>query len=83
MPVAKIIVQYKPSILDPQGEAIKGTLDRLNYQTINDIRGGKYFEIQIDEHEKEPEKLIEEICEKLLVNPNMEEYYYEITEESL
>lgn len=83
MPVAKIIVQYKPSILDPQGEAIKGTLTRLDYQTINEIRGGKYFEIQIDESEKEPEKLIEEICEKLLANPNMEEYYYEITEENV
>lgn len=81
MLTAKIIIQYKPSILDPQGEAIMGTLKRLDYPTICDIRGGKYFEIQISEDEKNPEKLIEELCEKLLVNPNMEEYHYEIVGE--
>ncbi|BCA85995.1 phosphoribosylformylglycinamidine synthase subunit PurS [Enterococcus saigonensis] len=75
----KVYVTYKESVLDPQGEAVKGAVHRMGYEEIEEIRIGKYFEIKIAENERPVEEMIENICDKLLANVNMETYHYEIT----
>ena len=52
----------------------------MGYPTIEDIRIGKYFEIQVSKDEENVEQVIEEICDKLLANVVMETYRYEIQE---
>ncbi|UBM06286.1 phosphoribosylformylglycinamidine synthase subunit PurS [Enterococcus mundtii] len=74
----KVYVTYKDSVLDPQGEAVKNAVHRLGYDNIEDIRIGKYFEIQFSASEEEVEATIEAICDRLLANVNMETYRYEI-----
>ncbi|MEJ6400462.1 phosphoribosylformylglycinamidine synthase subunit PurS [Nicoliella lavandulae] len=81
MYLAQIYVTHKPSILDPQGEAVKNALHRLNYTSIESISQGKFFEVTINADSKdEAVKTIESICKDLLVNQNMETYSYEIKE---
>ncbi|MBV7390300.1 phosphoribosylaminoimidazolesuccinocarboxamide synthase [Enterococcus sp. ALS3] len=75
----KVYVTYKDSVLDPQGEAVKGAVHRLGYDTIEDVRIGKYFEIKVAKSNRPIEEMIEEICDKLLANVNMETYRYEIS----
>lgn len=77
----KIYVTYKNSVLDPQGEAVKGAVHRLGFSEIDEIRMGKFFEIRVRKTTKPIETVIEEICDKLLANVNMETYRYEIEEE--
>ncbi|MBO0469012.1 phosphoribosylformylglycinamidine synthase subunit PurS [Enterococcus sp. DIV0242_7C1] len=79
--LAKVYVTYKDSVLDPQGEAVKGAVHRLGFNEIEEIRIGKYFEIKVAQSDRTVETVIEEICDKLLANVNMETYRYEITEE--
>ncbi|MDH6365201.1 phosphoribosylformylglycinamidine synthase PurS subunit [Enterococcus sp. PF1-24] len=76
----KVYVTYKESVLDPQGEAVKGAVHRMGYNEFEEIRIGKYFEIKIAKSERPVETLVEEVCDKLLANVNMESYRYEITE---
>ncbi|WP_122645142.1 phosphoribosylformylglycinamidine synthase subunit PurS [Enterococcus mediterraneensis] len=78
MYLVKVYVTYKESVLDPQGEAVKGAVHRLGYAEISEIRIGKYFEIKVAESKRPIEDTIEEICDKLLANVNMETYRYEI-----
>jgi phosphoribosylformylglycinamidine synthase len=76
----KVYVTYKESVLDPQGEAIKKAVNKLGFTEIEEIREGKYFEIQVSKSERDVEQTIETICDRLLANVNMETYRYEITE---
>lgn len=79
MYLVKVYVTYKESVLDPQGEAVKGAVHRLGYQNVSEIRIGKYFEIKVTDRNKESVAAeIEEVCDKLLANVNMETYRYEI-----
>jgi phosphoribosylformylglycinamidine synthase PurS subunit len=82
MYLVKVYVTYKDSVLDPQGEAVKGAVHRLGYTEISEIRIGKYFEIKVAQPTQPIETVVEEICDKLLANVNMETYRYEITEEA-
>ncbi|MEG0627586.1 MAG: phosphoribosylformylglycinamidine synthase subunit PurS [Enterococcus sp.] len=74
----KVYVTYKDSVLDPQGEAVKGAVHRLGYDEIEEVRIGKYFEIKVARSDRPVEGMIEEICDQLLANVNMETYRYEI-----
>ncbi|MRJ46471.1 phosphoribosylformylglycinamidine synthase subunit PurS [Fundicoccus ignavus] len=75
----KVYVTYKESILDPQGEAVRGAVHRMGFDEIEDIRIGKYFEIKVsDTADRSVEEVIEMICDKLLANVVMESYRYEI-----
>lgn len=78
MYLVKVYVTYKDSVLDPQGEAVKGAVHRLGYNEIDEVRIGKYFEIKVTKSERPVEDMIEEVCDKLLANVNMETYRYEI-----
>jgi phosphoribosylformylglycinamidine synthase PurS subunit len=74
----KIYVTYQESILDPQGEAIKTALHRLNYQAVKTVTVGKYFEMIIEDHGQNVETEVERMSDELLANVNMETYRFEI-----
>ncbi len=76
----KVYVMYKESVLDPQGQAVLGAVHRMGHEEIQDIRIGKYFEMKVAKSERPIEAVIEEVCDKLLANVNMESYRYEISE---
>jgi len=78
--LAVVYVRLKDGVLDPQGSTIKSALENMGYQGIKQIRSGKIFEITFQKDEKRnPEELIDEICRKLLTNPIIEKYNFEIT----
>ena len=77
----KIFITPKNGVVDPQGITIKGALESLGYQSIANIRLGKYIQMELNsKSRKEAEKDIEEMCRKLLANPVIENYRYEISE---
>ena len=68
-------VTLKKEVLDPQGKVVSQTLKNMGYKNIINVRQGKYFDIEIDEANKEKAKEIaEEICKKLLTNTVIEDY---------
>ena len=70
-----VTVTLKKDVLDPQGKVVKQTLKNMGYENIQNVRQGKYFEIELNENDKnKAEKIIEEICKKLLTNTVIEEY---------
>ena len=76
---AIVYVKLKDGVLDPQGSTIQRALENMGYQGIRDIRSGKVFEIAFQKEQgKKPEELIEEICRKLLTNPVIEKFNFEI-----
>ena len=70
-----VTVTLKKDVLDPQGKVVKQTLKNMGYENINDVRQGKYFEIELNEDDKnKAKKIIEEISQKLLTNTVIENY---------
>ena len=70
-----VIITLKKDVLDPQGKVIHQTLDGMGFNDINEVRQGKYFEI--DTKESDPKKAkdeVEEMCNKLLANLVIENY---------
>ena len=68
-------VTLKKEVLDPQGKVVGQTLKNMGYKNIINVRQGKYFDIEIDETDKEKaKKIAEEICKKLLANIIVEDY---------
>lgn len=70
---AIVTVKLKDVVLDPQGQAVLGSLSKLGYDFVTDVRVGKVIEIEFDKVRKYDDK-IKELTEKLLVNPIIEEY---------
>ena len=65
----------KKEVLDPQGKVVNQTLKNMGYQNITNVRQGKYFEIEVNESDKDKAKIVaEEICNKLLTNTVIEDY---------
>ena len=76
---AKIHVTLKPGILDPQGKAIEHALDSLGFKHAANVRVGKYIELDLQETDAtKAEVAVKAICEKLLANTIIEEYWYEL-----
>ena len=68
-------VTLKKEVLDPQGKVVSQTLKNMGYQNIINVRQGKYFEIELNEIDKEKaKKIAEEISSKLLANVVIENY---------
>ena len=68
-------VTLKKEVLDPQGIVVGQTLKNMGYKNIINVRQGKYFDIEIEETDKEKaKKIVEEICKKLLTNIVIEDY---------
>ena len=69
------IVTLKKDVLDPQGKIVSQTLKDMGYNNVISIRQGKFFDIELDETNKEKAKEVaEEICKKLLTNIVIEDY---------
>ncbi len=70
-----VIITLKKDVLDPQGKVIHQTLDGMGFQDINEVRQGKYFEIDTEETDNKKAKAkVEEMCKKLLANLVIENY---------
>ena len=64
-----VTVTLKKDVLDPQGKVVRQTLKNMGYNEIENVRQGKYFEIGLNVNDKnKAEKIVQEICNKLLVN---------------
>ena len=71
----KVIVTLKNGVLDPQGKAIQQTLNGMNFSNVNDVKQGKYFNIEIKENDENKAKSqVEEMCKKLLANLVIEDF---------
>lgn len=78
----KIFISLKPGVLDPQGKAIERSLHSLGYPEASEVRMGKYIELDLAAPSREAAELrIREMCDKLLANPVIEDYRFEIGHE--
>lgn len=76
---AVVRVTLRPSILDPQGKAIRHTLHSLGYENVQSVRAGKLLELLIEaEDPAEAEQIARDAASKLLANPVMEDFTIEI-----
>ena len=70
-----VIITLKKDVLDPQGKVINQTLEGMGFNDINEVRQGKYFEIDVkDDNPKKAKEKVEEMCKKLLANLVIENY---------
>ena len=71
----KVIITLKYGVLDPLGQAIQKTLNGMGFSDVDNVRQGKYFEIELNEPNKDKAKeIVEEISKKLLTNIVIEDY---------
>jgi phosphoribosylformylglycinamidine synthase len=77
---AKVYVTLKPSVLDPQGKAIHHSVELLGFESIRDVRQGKYFEVQLADEMSaaDAEEIASKIAKDVLANPVIEDYKVEI-----
>ena len=70
-----VIITLKKDVLDPQGKVIHQALDGMGYKNVEEVRQGKYFEIDVKENDPNKAKeIVEEMCKKLLANLVIENY---------
>ena len=70
-----VIITLRKDVLDPQGKVIHQTLDGMGFNDVNEVRQGKYFEIDTKESDpKKAKEKVEEMCKKLLANLVIENY---------
>jgi phosphoribosylformylglycinamidine synthase subunit PurS len=78
---AKIIVTPKKAVLDPQGKTVQNALEHMGYKGIGAVHVGKYLEIELSGTDKEAWRTqIDDACHKILSNPVIEDYRFEIVE---
>ena len=76
---AKIHVTLKNGVLDPQGKAIAGALHHIGYNNVDEVRQGKYIELELKETDRATaEKAVNDMCAKLLANTVIENYKFEL-----
>ncbi len=69
------IITLKKDVLDPQGKVIQQALDGIGFNHVNEVRQGKYFEIDVEENDPvKAKKIVEDMCKKLLANLVIENY---------
>lgn len=79
MAKAKVYITPKKGILDPQGKTVQSALNSLGYKNVENVRIGKYVELEISGKSVEAaKKELDEMCKKLLSNPIIEDYTYEV-----
>ena len=78
---AKIHITLKNGVLDPQGRAIASTLHNMGYGDVEDVRQGKYIEVDLKNSDKSSAKeTVDKICSALLANTVVENYKYELVD---
>ena len=71
----KVIVTLKNGVLDPQGKAVQQTLNGMGFSSVNEVRQGKFFEVDINEKDEAKAKIkVEDMCKKLLANLVIENF---------
>ena len=71
----KVVVTLKNGVLDPQGKAIQQTLNGMGFSSVNEVRQGKFFEVDVNEKDEAKAKIkVEDMCKKLLANLVIENY---------
>ena len=79
---AKVYINYKDGILDPQGTTVNNALKSMGYEGIKEIQIGKLIEIKFGKISKKvAEEITDSACKKMLANPNTESYKFEILED--
>lgn len=77
--LVKVFVTLKEGVLDPQGKAVRNSLHSLGFGAVEDVRVGKYLEVHLDASApEEAEQQARRMCEKLLANPVIEDYRFEV-----
>ena len=77
---SRIYVTLRPSVLDPAGVAVQSGLKQLGYETVEGIRIGKYIELTLTAtSETEAKEQLDRMCDRLLANPVIENYRFELT----
>ncbi len=77
----RVLVTLKENVLDPQGQTIKNAFHTLGYNTVTDVRQGKVFEIELGDISKsKAEQMIPEMSDKVLANPIIERFEWQIVE---
>jgi phosphoribosylformylglycinamidine synthase PurS subunit len=78
---ARIHITLKKSVLDPQGDTVRSALASLGFQGVADCRVGKFMIVRLNEQSlAKAEAEVDEMCRKLLANPVIEDYVFQITE---
>ena len=78
---AQIHVTLRPSVLDPAGTAVQSGLAQMGYENVEQIRIGKYIELKLQaKDEATAREQVELICDRLLANPVIENYRFELNE---
>lgn len=75
MVTVRVFVTLKPSLLDSAGRTVAGSLKKLGYGEVHDCRIGKLIELKVDDYS---EARVKEMCDKLLSNPVIESYRFEV-----
>jgi phosphoribosylformylglycinamidine synthase len=75
----KVYITLKEGVLDPQGKAVQNSLNALEYNQVKEVRVGKYMEMLVEDT-ADIESQIDQMCDKLLANPVIENYTYTIEE---
>ncbi|GER68020.1 phosphoribosylformylglycinamidine synthase subunit PurS [Weizmannia acidilactici] len=76
----KVYVTLRERVLDPQGAAIKQSLEHLGYREVKEVRAGKFLELLVEPSGRDLDAIIQEVCGRVLANPVIEDYRYEIEE---
>jgi len=75
-----VTVTLRKSILDPQGKAVEQAVHSLGFEVVHGLRIGKHVEFSVDSaSQEEAERVTEQVCRKLLANPVMEDYSFQVT----
>ncbi len=77
MAQVKVYVTLKPSLLDAQGKVVQGALLQLGYAGVEQVRIGKYVEMTVEDGDGLDAR-VREMCDRLLANPVIEDYRYEV-----
>lgn len=79
--LARVYITLKPTVNDPPGLTIRGGLHSLGFKSVQSVRSGKYMEIKVEAASRDAaDTQVGEMCRKLLANPVIEDFRYEIDE---
>lgn len=77
---AKIYVTLRPSVLDPAGTAVRSGVQQMGYENVEQIRIGKYIEVTLTANDEgDAKQQLDQICDRILANPVIETYRFDLT----
>jgi len=80
MAKVKVYVTLKPTLLDAQGRVVQNALNSLGYEEVDGVRMGKYIELELKDNGHKVHERVDEMCRKLLANPVIENYRFEVAD---